>query len=230
LTIELVLPSVEQSTVRVNCYDTVRGEQLVAMNQIVVSCTTCRYQLWNFTRVERLFASQEHARKLALQSSAIPHSSALEGILVVGQQQSVRRLATKFRRYSSNGVRPQRDRELLTFTCLDEAVGWIDGRPALSKAAPPRVRGRSVAAKDKEKRVGIPPVPNYVDYYLNIAQKTTLARCERMGWRVAFVRRLGYTRALVVMSNRSGSHYAALKEDGTVSGSIELVVRESDFR
>ena len=199
------------------------------MNQIVASCVTCRYHLWNFTRLERLFASKEHARKLALQASAIPNWSALEGIIMVGQHQSVRSLATKFRRFSSTRVKPLRDRELLTFSSLDEAANWIDERPVIPKAAPPRMVGRSLAAKDKEKRIGLPAVPTDVDYYLNGRQKETLKRFERMGWRVAFVRRLGYQKALVVITNRNRSDYAALKEDGTVSGSIELVVRESDF-
>ena len=86
-----------------------------------------------------------------------------------------------------------------------------------------------MAAKDKEKRIGLPAVPNYVDYYLNSRQKETLTRFERMGWQIAFVRRLGYQKALVVITNRNKSDFAALKEDGTVSGSIELVVRESDY-
>jgi hypothetical protein len=228
VTIELVLPTEGQAIVTVNCSETVYGVQLVAMNEIVTSCMSCRYHLWNFTRIDNLIATQTDAERLARQGSAIPAWSALESILVVGEHRRINDLTDRYREHAERSPQRSFEHDLLTFRDLKEATGWIEARHGPYCSTTGARSGQSIGTSDKEKRIGIPPVPYDFEHYLNERQKATLTRFEQFGWDIAFVRRMGYTNPLVVISDASKKECVAIKRDGSVTRSIKLVLRDTD--
>ena len=228
MTIELVLPSEGQATVTVNCSETVYGVQLVAMNEIVASCMSCQYHLWNFTRIDNLIATHTDAERLARQGAAIPNWSALESILVVGEHKRVNDLTDRYREHAERFTDTSFERDLLTFRDLREATGWIEARRGPYCSTTGFRSGQSIGTDNKEKRIGIPPVPYDFEHYLNERQKETLTRFEQFGWDIAFVRRMGYTNPLVVIADASKNECLAIKRDGSVTRSIKLVLRETD--
>ncbi|MCG8017067.1 MAG: hypothetical protein JAY97_12700 [Candidatus Thiodiazotropha sp. 'RUGA'] len=77
----------------------------------------------------------------------------------------------------------------------------------------------------REKRTGIPPVPENFAELLNQWQQNTLQRIENFGWRVKFIRRPLFQDITIVVTNPTGDQIGTLELDGEVS-----VHPVSDFR
>ena len=77
----------------------------------------------------------------------------------------------------------------------------------------------------KEKRTGMPAVPDNIAELLNQWQQNTLQKIEGFGWRVKFIRRPLFQEITIVVTNPNGDQIGTLEQDGEVS--IHPV---SDFR
>ncbi|MBV2092949.1 MAG: hypothetical protein KUF72_18870 [Candidatus Thiodiazotropha sp. (ex Ctena orbiculata)] len=69
----------------------------------------------------------------------------------------------------------------------------------------------------REKRTGIPPVPDNFVELLNQWQQNTLQRIESFGWRVKFIRRPLFQDITIVVTNPTGDQIGTLEQDGEVS-------------
>lgn len=76
--------------------------------------------------------------------------------------------------------------------------------------------------------LGLPPIPDNLDDYLTNDQKTVLARLEKTGWSLAFIRRQKVEKPVVVLLAPSNYDYAVLKEDGELEYPAKIKLRYED--
>ncbi|MEJ2619662.1 MAG: hypothetical protein P8163_05245 [Candidatus Thiodiazotropha sp.] len=77
----------------------------------------------------------------------------------------------------------------------------------------------------REKRTGIPAIPDNFTELLNQWQQNTLKKIEGFGWRVKFIRRPLFQEITIVVTNPTGDQIGTLEQDGEV-----CVHPVSDFR
>lgn len=81
----------------------------------------------------------------------------------------------------------------------------------------------------KERRKGLPPIPDDVMKILSPAQKEALGQLREFEWEVEFVRRPLFQSPRVVLRNPKNGRFSVIEEDGTVDHNpIDLVPREED--
>lgn len=78
----------------------------------------------------------------------------------------------------------------------------------------------------RERRKGLPPVPDNLETLLNPAQLTTLRELQDFGWTVSLVRRPLFITPVPVLHSPDGSKRAVIEEDGTANYNPDIVIRE----
>ena len=80
-------------------------------------------------------------------------------------------------------------------------------------------------ADGDERRIGMAPVPESVDLYLNTEQLNALQTMEYFGWELAFVRRSDLSNILPVIKHRKKGEFAVLAMDGDIIRSPDIGIR-----
>jgi len=85
------------------------------------------------------------------------------------------------------------------------------------------------SAMSREKRKGLPPVPDDLRQILSLAQKIALKELESFGWEVEYVRRPLFQEPRVIVRNPQTGKHSIVEADGTVDHSpVDLVKRQGD--
>lgn len=72
------------------------------------------------------------------------------------------------------------------------------------------------APREAERRVGMEPVPDSIDLYLNTEQLEALQTMQYFGWELAFVRRSDLNNVVPVIFQAQQQEYAVLAADGDI--------------
>ncbi len=81
----------------------------------------------------------------------------------------------------------------------------------------------------KDRRKGLPPIPDDVMKIISSEQKKALAQLSEFRWEIEFVRRPLFQAPRVVVRNPRNGRLSVVEEDGTVDHNpIDLVQREPD--
>lgn len=82
---------------------------------------------------------------------------------------------------------------------------------------------------NRERRKGLPPVPDDIRAILTREQKSALKELEPFGWVVDYVRRPLFQQPRVIVRNPATGRQSIIEADGTVEHNpIGLNVRHSD--
>jgi len=78
----------------------------------------------------------------------------------------------------------------------------------------------------RERRQGMPPIPEKLDSLLTSAQRQGLDQAVSFGWELAFVRHAQFQElATVVVTRDQGRTYATITADGELEFSPDLLIR-----
>ncbi|HEY7772306.1 MAG TPA: hypothetical protein VIC26_03940 [Marinagarivorans sp.] len=80
-------------------------------------------------------------------------------------------------------------------------------------------------ADGDERRIGMAPIPESIDLYLNTQQLNALQTMEYFGWELAFVRRSDLSNILPVIKHRKKGEFAVLAVDGDIIRSPDIGIR-----
>lgn len=81
----------------------------------------------------------------------------------------------------------------------------------------------------KERRKGLPPVPEDIRRVLSVEQKIALKELESFGWLIDYIRRPLFQEPRVIVRNPATGKRAVIEADGTVDHNpLDLTLRESD--
>ncbi|HET7843928.1 MAG TPA: hypothetical protein VFL14_07245 [Xanthomonadales bacterium] len=69
---------------------------------------------------------------------------------------------------------------------------------------------------DRERRKGYDRPSRAMERELNDEQVVTLRQLERYGWELKFIRHVPFQPSVAVLFDSDRSHYAILREDGTL--------------
>lgn len=100
-----------------------------------------------------------------------------------------------------------------------------DGKTRFS---PKNLTPKSVSPKktaSEERRVGMTPIPESIDLYLNKEQLDSLQTMEYFGWQLVFVRRNDLTNIVPVIQSVKTKEYAVLDTDGDIIRSPNIEIR-----
>ena len=77
-----------------------------------------------------------------------------------------------------------------------------------------------------ERRVGVAPIPDQLDFYLNREQLDALHTMEYFGWKLAFVRRQDLSNIVPVIHHEAQQEYAVLDETGDIIRAPDIRIRQ----
>ena len=81
----------------------------------------------------------------------------------------------------------------------------------------------------KERRKGLPPIPEDIRSILSREQKNALKELETFGWVIDYVRRPLFQQPRVIIRNPANGKRSIIEADGTVDHyPIDLSTRDSD--
>mgnify|MGYP001818115374 FL=1 len=81
------------------------------------------------------------------------------------------------------------------------------------------------AGNNKERRIGISPIPLDLRSHLTELQRYSLTQLEGFGWSIQFVRRINFDDQLVVLVDPSGKLHGILRDDGSLDRTTDLASR-----
>ena len=81
------------------------------------------------------------------------------------------------------------------------------------------------AGNNKERRIGISPIPLDLRSHLTELQRYSLKQLEGFGWSIQFVRRINADDQLVVLVDPSGKLHGILRDDGSLDRTTDLASR-----
>lgn len=91
----------------------------------------------------------------------------------------------------------------------------------LERTKKPLTGGANIA----ERRVGMEPVPDSIDLYLNAEQLEALQTMQYFGWELAFVRRSDLNNIVPVIFQAQQKEYAVLASDGDIIRNPNIGIR-----
>jgi hypothetical protein len=77
----------------------------------------------------------------------------------------------------------------------------------------------------KERRSGLPAIPEDVESRLTELQRHTLASLGGFGWSIKFVRRPLFQDQVIVLVDPSGKLHAVLRDDGSIDQDLDFEIR-----
>lgn len=81
----------------------------------------------------------------------------------------------------------------------------------------------------KERRKGLPPIPDDLRAVLTAAQKIALRELEAFGWEIDYVRRPLFQDPRVIVRNPATGRQSVIEADGAVDHNpLDLVKRDHD--
>jgi hypothetical protein len=79
--------------------------------------------------------------------------------------------------------------------------------------------------EEDERRVGMEPIPDSIDLYLNAPQLDALQTMEYFGWQLAFVRRSDLSNIIPVIKHEKKGEFAVLTGEGDIIRSPDIGIR-----
>ncbi|MES9831023.1 MAG: hypothetical protein ABW139_02155 [Candidatus Thiodiazotropha sp. DIVDIV] len=80
-----------------------------------------------------------------------------------------------------------------------------------------------------EKRVGLGPIPNSPEMYINEKQVDGMSILKKFGWKLICIRRAQTGQALTLLKNRLDKTVGVLGEDGILRLQPEIKIRHSRY-
>ena len=84
---------------------------------------------------------------------------------------------------------------------------------------------KRLAIAEEERRVGVEPIPNSLDLYLNPSKIVSLNTMQYFGWQLAFVRRSDLSNIIAVIKNAKKSEFAVLDIEGDIIRNPDIGIR-----
>ncbi len=88
------------------------------------------------------------------------------------------------------------------------------------------IKAEHVSETDNDCRTGMNPIPDNINTILSKAQKQALERLEGLGWTLKFVRRVGLSKPIVVLSDPLDRNLGVLDENGHLEEKPKLQTRK----
>lgn len=85
--------------------------------------------------------------------------------------------------------------------------------------------GHQYQVEEDERRVGMEPIPDSIDLYLNTPQLDALQTMEYFGWQLAFVRRSDLSNIIPVIKHEKKGEFAVLTGEGDIIRSPDIGIR-----
>ena len=95
------------------------------------------------------------------------------------------------------------------------------------ETAPQRTFNNGFAPQvdEGERRIGMEPIPESIDLYLNTPQLDALQTMEYFGWELAFVRRSDLNNIIPVIKHDKKGEFAVLTSEGDIIRSPDIGIR-----